>query len=102
MLDELRRRNPVTQTGYRRYKHSQLLTADTGNDHLDKQITAVTTIMRIADHKEQFKELFGKAYSPKEIGGRKPLVIDVSKVKPSKEADLFSALDAEDAEPAAG
>jgi hypothetical protein len=98
VLDELRRRNPVTETGYRRHKHTQFLTVDTGNDHLDKQITAVTTIMRIADDKDQFKAMFRKAYPPKQLSERKPLVIDVSKIKPSKQADLFSHLDDSDAE----
>jgi hypothetical protein len=93
VLDELRRRNPVTEAGYRRYKHTQFLTVDTGNEHLDKQITAVTTIMRVADDKDQYKTLFRKAYQPRQLEGRKPLVIDVSKVKPSKQADLFSHLD---------
>jgi general stress protein YciG len=93
VLDELRRLNPVMQTGYRRHKLTQFLSVDTGNDHLDKQITAVTTIMRIADDKDEFKTMFKKAYQSKEDGERKPLVIDVSKVKPSKQADLFSHLD---------
>ncbi len=93
VLDELRRRNPVNETGYRRYKHTQFLTVDTGNEHLDKQITAVTTIMRIADDKEEFKSHFRKAYPSRKVVERKPLVIDVSKIKPSKEANLFSLLD---------
>ncbi len=94
VLDELRRRNPVTEAGYRRHKHTQFLTVDTGNDHLDKQITAVTTIMRIADDKDQFKTLFRKAYPLREDDERKPLVVDMSKAKPpSKEATLFSLLD---------
>jgi len=98
VLDELRRRNPVTEAGYRRYKHTQFLTVDTGNEHLDKQITAVTTIMRIADDKDQFKAMFKKAYPSRALEERKPLVIDVSKVKPSKQADLFSLLDDSDTE----
>jgi hypothetical protein len=93
VLDELRRRNPITETGYRRWKHTQLLTVDTGNEHLDKQVTAVTTIMRISDDKHQYKTLFSKAYPPKELEERKPLVIDVKKVKPSKQALLFAQLE---------
>lgn len=85
VLDELRRRNPVMQSGYRRHKHTQLL-ADTGNEHLDRQITAVTTIMRIADDKNQFKHLFAKAYPKQLPDERKPLVV---KVKENKEQPLL-------------
>lgn len=90
VLDELRRKNPVTESGYRRHKHTQFLTVHTGHEHLDKQITAVTTIMRISDSKKEFKTLFLKAYPPRVAEERKPLVNDVSKVNPSREANLFS------------
>jgi hypothetical protein len=93
VIDELRRRNPVMESGYRRYKHTQFLTADTGNEHLDKQITAVTTIMRVADDKAQFKQLFAKAY-PKQRAERKPLVIEVK--KPAKEPCLFPEPEGDD------
>ena len=65
VLEELRRRNPVTAAGYRRYKHFQYLTVDTGNPHLDKQITAATIIMRISDDKRQFEDNFDKAFPSK-------------------------------------
>ncbi|MDB5296426.1 MAG: hypothetical protein JWO31_2409 [Phycisphaerales bacterium] len=87
VLEELRRLNPVTVSGHRRYKHTQFLSADTGNEHLDRQITAVTTIMRLADDKPEFKKLFTKAYPPLVDEVRKPLVIDVA--KPDKELTLF-------------
>jgi hypothetical protein len=77
VLPELRRLNPVTEKGYRRHKHFQFLTADTGNVHLDKQITAVTTIMRISDTKEDFETNFAKAFPPRpEKDGRTVLVVD--------------------------
>ena len=76
VLDELRRRNPTTEKGYRRHKHFQFLTADTGHPHLDKQITVVTTLMRIASDRDEFEELFGRAFS-KPVQGRLPLVIKV-------------------------
>ncbi len=62
VLPELRRRNPPDETGHRRHKHHQFLTDDTGEPHLDKQITAVTTLMRVADNKDQFFKLFQKAF----------------------------------------
>jgi hypothetical protein len=74
--EELRRLNPRTPKGYRQHKHHQFLTADTGNKHLDRQISTVTTLMRISDSKEQFEVLFEKAFPP--VQPRLPLVIDVS------------------------
>jgi hypothetical protein len=74
VLDELRTRNPRTPAGYRAHKHFQFLTADTGDPHLDRQISTVTTLMRIADDKAQFEELFARAFPPPQQ--RLPLVID--------------------------
>jgi hypothetical protein len=79
VLDELRRLNPVTDHGYRKRKHFQYLTADTGNEHLDRQIMTIITLMRISDTKEElerhFAKAFGKALPP--VQERLPLVIDV-------------------------
>ena len=74
VLDELRALNPVTEKGYRRRKHFQHLTADTGNTHLDRQISTVTTLMRIANTKEEFENLFERAFPPPQM--RLPLVLD--------------------------
>jgi len=63
VLDDLRRKNPVVQDGRRRYKHHQFLTSDVGNPHLEKQVTAVTTLMRVSPTWSRFKKLFGKAFS---------------------------------------
>jgi len=78
VLGELRKRNPAQEDGRRRHKHHQLLTVDTGNVHLDRQITAVTTIMRIADNKSHFEELFERAFPPLYQQLRLPLVVEVS------------------------
>ncbi len=64
VLDELRRLNPRNEHGNRTRTFHQFLTADTGNVHLDRQISTVTTLMRISDTKEQFEELFERAYPP--------------------------------------
>jgi hypothetical protein len=76
VLDELRLRNPVTERGYRKHKHFQLLTADTGDLHLDRQIATVTTLMRVSTDKNQFDELFDRAFQ-KAYQERLPLVIPV-------------------------
>jgi hypothetical protein len=62
VLEELRRLNPPTEAGYRRHRHHQLLTPDTGLPHLDKQIVSVTTLMRISSDKGEFWTHFDKAF----------------------------------------
>jgi hypothetical protein len=63
VLEELRRKNPLTAKGYRRFKHFQLLTADTGSPHLDRQLTAVTTVLKVSDDKHDFEDNFSRAFS---------------------------------------
>ncbi|MGB8391932.1 P63C domain-containing protein [Mycobacterium sp.] len=74
VLDELRRRNPRNASGNRSYKHFQFLTADTGNPHLNQQISTVTTLLRIARDKNDFEDLFERAFPPAQP--RLPLVIE--------------------------
>jgi len=62
VIGELERKNPVDSSWYRRHRHHQFLTEDTGHAHLDKQITAVTTLMKVSDDKETFTRLFSKAF----------------------------------------
>ncbi len=62
VLGELRRKNPVTEKGYRKYRHFQFLTADTGNPHLDRQIMVVTTLMQAATDKNAFEEMFSRVF----------------------------------------
>ena len=78
MLEELRRRNPVTDAGYRRHKHHQFLTPDTGHPHLDKQISVVQTLMRISADKREFEELFARAFAVTHQP-RLPLVVPVER-----------------------
>lgn len=75
--DELQRRNLRSEAGYRRYKHHQFLTPDTGNPHLDKQISHVTMLMRISQDKLEFEALFERAFPPKEYQTRLPLIVEV-------------------------
>jgi len=64
VLDDLKRRNPKTEKGYRAHKHFQFLTPETGNTHLDRQISTVTTLMRISNSKREFESLFERAFPP--------------------------------------
>jgi hypothetical protein len=77
VLPELQKLNPVTERGYRRHKHFQYLSADTGNVHLDRQITAVTTIMKVSDDRKDFEGNFAKAFA-KTYQHQLPLVVNVS------------------------
>ena len=76
VLTALQEKNPVTEKGYRKHKHHQFLTEDTGNAHLDKQIATVTVLMRISDNKGEFEEHFGKAFG-QPFQTRMPLVVRV-------------------------
>ncbi|MGH7639350.1 MAG: P63C domain-containing protein [Candidatus Dormibacteria bacterium] len=76
VLPELRRLNPVVDHGRRRHKHFQYLTVDTGNPHLDRQITAVTTLMRSARDKDDFIQHFERAFLHN-VQERLPLIIEV-------------------------
>ncbi len=62
VLDELRNKNPVTPRGYRRYKLFQFLTEDIGNPHLEKQIAAVTTLMKASTNWATFNRLFNRVF----------------------------------------
>lgn len=75
VLDQLRQLNPRSDSGYRPHKFHQFLTADTGNPHLDKQISTVTTLLRISRSKREFEDLFERAFPPPQA--RLPLIIDL-------------------------
>jgi hypothetical protein len=60
---------------YRRHKHHQYLTAETGNTHLDRQISTVTTLLRISDDKHHFEQLFDRAFPP--VQPKLPFVVDL-------------------------
>lgn len=82
VLPELRKLNPKNEKGYRKHKFFQFLTADTGNIHLDRQITAVIMIMKLSENKKDFEDKFDRAFA-KEYQERLPLVIDTTmKTKP--------------------
>ncbi len=65
VLEKLQTVNPVVRPGYRRHKHHEYLTPDIGNPHLQKQVAAVTTLMRVSETWSRFKKLFDRAFPPK-------------------------------------
>ena len=56
VLDELRTKNPENKR-----RNHQFLTEDVGHPHLQRQITATTTLMRASDTWPDFKRLFAAA-----------------------------------------
>ncbi len=85
VVDELERVNPKNDRGNRPRKHHQHLTADTGNTHLDKQISTVITLMRISRNQEEFEEFFERAFPPAQP--KLPLVIDIYEATKDKDKD---------------
>jgi hypothetical protein len=61
VAEELHKKNPATN-GRRKHHHHQWLTDETGIPHLDKQITAVTTLMAVSDDKPMFDALLKKRF----------------------------------------
>jgi hypothetical protein len=63
--EELESRNPyIPEMKGRRHRHHQLLTEDVGHPHLEKQITAVTTLLRVSDDWADFSRHFSRAFPP--------------------------------------
>jgi hypothetical protein len=62
VLEELKAKNPKTESGYRKKKHHQLLTVDVGHPHLDRQIASSMTLMRISSTWTQFDSHLKKAF----------------------------------------
>ncbi len=62
VLTELRQRNPVMPSGYRRWKHHQLLSEHIGQPHLSNQVATVVALMRASDTKHEFERLFSRAF----------------------------------------
>jgi hypothetical protein len=62
VLSELKKRNPKDEKGRRKYQHHRLLTIDIGNPHLEKQLVAVTTLLKVAPNWPSFKRNFARAF----------------------------------------
>jgi hypothetical protein len=90
VLEKLQELNPVTDKGYRLMQNHRLLT-DTGNIHLDRQVTSTTTIMALSDDKEQFKEQFDRVHSRNLLPTPKPLKLAAPPKSPTP-LPLFPSL----------
>ena len=64
VVTELRRLNPVlNKNGYRRHRLHQRLTKEYGYQHLNQQISTVTTMMKGFDTWDEFEPVFRKAFN---------------------------------------
>ena len=61
VLEELRRKNPTTESGHRKHRHHQFLTPQIGNPHLEKHLAVVTALMRASPTWGTFRRLLEKA-----------------------------------------
>jgi len=65
VLEELQQRNPVVDGDMRRrHRHHQYLTPEVGNVHLEHQLVAVTTLMKVSPTWAAFRRMFDKAFPP--------------------------------------
>jgi P63C domain len=62
VLAELRRLNPPTEKGYRRYRHHQYLTRDIGHPALGRHLYELLGMMRASDSWEKFYRLVERVY----------------------------------------
>ena len=62
VLEELKRLNPSNKKYQRKDRLHQRLTEGIGNNHLEKQVAVVTTLMKISPNKRTFKRHFERAF----------------------------------------
>lgn len=62
VLEKIKANTPKTEKGNWKYRFHQSLKPEVGREHLKKQIIEVTTLMSIAQSKEQFQALFQQKY----------------------------------------
>ncbi|HBC31666.1 MAG TPA: hypothetical protein DC024_10550 [Clostridiales bacterium] len=66
VLDELKRRTPISQLGNRTVRYHQFLTLDVGEPNLNSQIGQVITLFRLSDNMEHMWKQFEKLKSRKQ------------------------------------
>jgi len=60
--DELRRKNPKVEKGYRVRRHHQHLTAEIGIPHLDRHLTKLITVMELSNDIKEFEKNFARVF----------------------------------------
>ena len=66
VLEELRRRNPSDQKGYRKSKHHQWFTPEIGYPKLKEHLAAVIALMKAAPNWNSFKRSLTRALPKQE------------------------------------
>ncbi len=66
VLPALDRKNPAGKKSQRRYKHHQFLSEDLGIEQFKMQLAEVSALLRASRDKEEFKDLFRRAFSNNE------------------------------------
>lgn len=62
VLDELKRKNPPSESGRRRYKHFQWLTGDVGHPRLLAHIEGVTLLMKLSNDMNDLRSKLDEHY----------------------------------------
>jgi len=65
VLEELKRKNPRTDRGYRKNKHHQWLTEDVGHPKLRDHLSGVIALMRASPTWDIFKRLLNRSFPQK-------------------------------------
>jgi P63C domain len=91
VLEKLQELNPVKESGWRGTQNHRFLT-DTGNVHLDRQITSTTTVMALSADAAEFDLNFHKIHT-KKIPEKKALQLRAEKAPPP--LPLFPKIDEE-------
>lgn len=60
--EELRKQNPSVAPGKRKWKHHQFLSEEIGNDHLEKHLIKVVTLMQASDNWSEFIKKFNRVF----------------------------------------
>lgn len=61
--EELQKSNPTITPGRRKWKHHQFLSEDIGNDHLEKHLLKVTTLMQASESWGEFDKKFNRVFN---------------------------------------
>jgi hypothetical protein len=91
ILEELEKKNPKTEKGYRKQRHHQWLTDDVGHPKLREHLYGLLGFMRVCGDGEwdKFYDLIEKAY-PKKTGQMKILFEDYEHQEKKQEKPLSS------------
>lgn len=92
VLEALQELNPVTEKGHRATQNHRFLT-DTGNIHLDRQVTSTTTIMALSVDAPDFKEKFPIVHGRK-LGAQLQAPLRLVAAEPVSALPLFPSLEA--------